>query len=138
MFSTGWSITSARNSRSAAACTDFSVATRGLANALDGQQILNRGGDHPGEAAEPRQQRAGERLGVAPRQGEQHEFQHLVVGQRLWSRRQQALAQPQAVAFHADSAHLRLGRWGLEQVGRFGEAGRAASGCHRKSVAQAA
>jgi hypothetical protein len=59
----------------------------------------DRRGDDFGERAEGRDQRLGERLDVAARQGaEQDEFEQLVVGQRLVASGAETLAQPLAVA----------------------------------------
>jgi hypothetical protein len=62
-------------------------------------EALGRGRDHLGERAELGEQFLGERLHVATRHGaEQHQFQHLVIGQRLRPRLHEARAQAIAMA----------------------------------------
>ena len=78
---------------------DRNRRNRCLPHALDADQRLRRRGKHFAEAAELRDQGLGQRLGIPPGQGgEQQHFQHLVVGQRLGTTADQALAQAVPVA----------------------------------------
>ena len=77
-----------------------------LAEPLDAAQIGHRGGDRARVAAEARHQHPGNRLGVAPGQGEeQHHLQHFVVRQRVGAGGQQPLAKPRPVAVRPWRAH---------------------------------
>ena len=75
------------------------VHRRRFPDAGDGLQLFGGGGEHAVQRAEPRQQRLGQRLDVAAREGaEEVELQQLIVGQRLQPALQRPLAQPLAMA----------------------------------------
>jgi hypothetical protein len=59
----------------------FTSALPIRADARDGLQLFRRRAEDARQAAEPRQQRLGDRLDVAARQAaRQQQFQHLIVG----------------------------------------------------------
>ena len=79
---------------------DLEFGDGGLAEALDFAQAASSGGmDRFGERAKGLDQRLGQRLDVAARDGaEQHHFEQFVVAQRVCSRLAKALAQTFAMA----------------------------------------
>jgi hypothetical protein len=115
---------------------DLQGCRRGLANAGNAGQFLGFCRQHAGEAAEPGDQRLGDRFDIAPRNcAEQQELDHLVIGQRLGTLFEQPLTQAVAmfVIVRLFPAHpcvpaVQLGRrsmtwraWDL-QIGGLGRA----------------
>jgi hypothetical protein len=84
-----------RASRLAAASTILSSATARLAEPVDFPQPRWRRGNHLRERAETRDQRFGKRLHIAARNGaKRHQFEHLVIGERVLARFQEPRPQP--------------------------------------------
>ena len=113
--------------RLAAACDDLEFDDRRLAQAVDLAQPLGPRGNDFGEGAEAREQRLGERLDVAARDGaKQHQFEQFVIGQRLGAGLAEAVAQPLAMAeimrrasaSSAGGRRLRHARGSRRSVGR--------------------
>jgi len=93
---------------------DLELRDHALARALDLQDALARGRKHLREGAETADQRLGERLEVAPRDGgEQDQLQKLVIGQRVGAAFQEAAAQALAMLEIVRLLELPRGLLGL-------------------------
>ena len=85
--------------RCGARLDDLEFGDRGFAHPVDFGEPRRFGGDRLGERAETLDQRLGERLDVAPRDGaKQHQLDQLVIGDGLGAGLQQALAQARAMS----------------------------------------
>jgi hypothetical protein len=88
---------------------DLEMIGDGFAHALHFHQPGAGRRDHFGKAAEARQKRLGQGLGVAPGQGgEQGQFQKLVIGHGIGAAVQETRAQPLPMTF---AARVGGARW---------------------------